>query len=77
VRTSTLCAEPPPWPSACLLLSGPGASASPQSHRDPDLKPDRLTAYVTTDQKQRVSFNVRRPDQLLSIRNISGLPACP
>jgi hypothetical protein len=34
-----------------------------------------LTAYVTTDQNQLISFDVRKPDQLLSIRNISGLPA--
>ncbi|MGH9231185.1 MAG: DUF4394 domain-containing protein [Acidimicrobiales bacterium] len=57
------------------LALGAGASAAPQRHRDPDLEPGRLTAYVTTDQNQLIGFNVRRPDQLLSIRNISGLPA--
>jgi hypothetical protein len=57
------------------LALGAGASAAPQTHRDPDLKPDRLTAYATTDQNQLISFNVRRPDELRSIRNISGLPA--
>jgi hypothetical protein len=65
-------------PALALGLSlalGAGASAAPQSHRDPDLKPDGLTAYVTTDQNQLISFDVRKPDQLLSIRNTSGLPA--
>ncbi len=59
------------------LTLGAAASAAPQSHRDrdPDLDPDRLTAYVTTDQNQLISFNVRNPDQLRSIRSISGLPA--
>ena len=57
------------------IAFGAAAAAAPQSHRNPDLSPGRLTAYVTTDQNQLISFNVRKPDQLLSIRNISGLPA--
>jgi Domain of unknown function (DUF4394) len=75
VRTSTLLRRSAALAIGLSLALGAGASAVPQGHRDPDLKPDRLTAYVTTDQNQLVSFNVRRPDQLLSIRNISGLPA--
>jgi hypothetical protein len=57
------------------LALGATASAAPQSNRDRDLDPDRLTAYVTTDQNQLISFNVRNPDELRSVRTITGLPS--
>jgi Domain of unknown function (DUF4394) len=76
VRTSTLLRRAAAAAVGLSLALGAGASAAaPQSHRNPDLTPGRLTAYVTTDQNQLISFNVRKPDQLQSIRNISGLPA--
>jgi hypothetical protein len=75
VRTSTLLRRAAALAVGLSLALGAGASAAPKSNSNPDLKPGRLTAYVTTDQNQLISFNVRKPDQLLSIRNISGLPA--
>jgi Domain of unknown function (DUF4394) len=75
VRTTTLLRRAAALAVGLSLALGAGVSAASQSHRDPDLEPDRLTAYVTTDQNQLISFNVRRPDQFLSIRSISGLPA--
>jgi hypothetical protein len=75
VRTSTLLRRAAALAVGLSLALGAGASAAPKSNSNPDLKPGRLTAYVTTDQNQLISFNVRKPDQLLAIRNISGLPA--
>jgi Domain of unknown function (DUF4394) len=77
VRTTTLLRRVAATAVGLSLAFGAAASASPDSHRqsDPDLKPARLTAYATTDQNQLVSFNVRRPEQLQSVRNITGLPA--
>jgi hypothetical protein len=75
VRTPTLLRRIAALAVGLSIAFGAAASAAPQSHRNPDLSPGRLTAYVTTDQNQLISFNVRKPDQLLSIRNISGLPA--
>jgi hypothetical protein len=75
VRTTIILRRAAAVAVGLSLALGAGASAAPQSHRNADLKPDRLTAYVTTDQNQLISFDVRRPEQLRSIRNISGLPA--
>ncbi len=75
MRTSTLLRRAAAMAVGLSLALGAAASAAPKSNSNPDLKPGRLTAYVTTDQNQLISFNVRKPDQLLSIRNISGLPA--
>src|SRR4029453_7501688 len=75
VRTSTLLRRAAALAVGRSLALGAGASAAPKSNSNPDLKPGRLTAYVTTDQNQLISLTVRTPDQLLSIRNISGLPA--
>jgi Domain of unknown function (DUF4394) len=75
VRTSTLLRRAAALAVGLSLALGAGASAAPKSNSNPDLTPGRLTAYVTTDQNQLISFNVRKPDQLVSIRNISGLPA--
>ncbi|MGH2474121.1 MAG: DUF4394 domain-containing protein, partial [Candidatus Limnocylindrales bacterium] len=75
MRTSTLLRRAAALAVGLSLALGAAASAAPKSNSNPDLKPGRLTAYVTTDQNQLISFNVRKPDQLLSIRNINGLPA--
>lgn len=75
MRTLTLLRRIAALAIGLSIAFGAAAAAAPQSHRNPDLSPGRLTAYVTTDQNQLISFNVRKPDQLLSIRNISGLPA--
>ncbi len=74
MRTTTLLRRAAAVAVGLSLALGAGASAASQTQGDPDLKPDRLTAYITTDQNQLISFNVRRPGELLSIRNITGLP---
>ena len=67
MRTSTLLRRAAALAVGLSLALGAGASAAPKSNSNPDLKPDRLTAYVTTDQNQLISFNVRKPDQLLAL----------
>jgi Domain of unknown function (DUF4394) len=74
VRTTTLLRRAAAVAVALSPALGAGASAASQTQGDPDLEPDRLTAYATTDQNQLISFKVRRPGELLSIRNITGLP---
>jgi Domain of unknown function (DUF4394) len=74
VRTTKFLRRAAAMAVGLSLALGTAASAAPHSDRNPDLKPGGLTAYVTTDQNQLISFNVREPDELVSIRSISGLP---
>jgi hypothetical protein len=56
------------------LVGASSAEAQPQDDGG-NLKSGGRAAVALTDQNQLVSFKVRKPDQLLSIRTIRGLPS--
>jgi hypothetical protein len=58
---------------AIALVGAASAEAGVNSSQSGDLKPSSRMAVALTDQNQLVSFKVRKPDQLLSIRSIRGL----
>lgn len=60
---------------AVALVGATSAEAGVKSSQSVDLKPGSRMAVALTDQNQLVSFKVRKPDQLLSIRSIRGLPS--
>jgi Domain of unknown function (DUF4394) len=72
MRTSRLVRRIALAATALTLTATASAQAGDQGNV---LKPGRTVAYATTDQNQLISFNMRNPDQLRSIRSISGLPA--
>jgi hypothetical protein len=58
---------------AIALVGTASAEAAGKASQSDDLKPGGRLAVALTDQNQLVSFKVRKPDQLLSIRSIRGL----
>jgi hypothetical protein len=58
---------------AIALVGAGSAEAAAKSSQSGDLRADGRVAIALTDQNQLVSFKVRKPDQLLSIRSVRGL----
>lgn len=60
---------------AVALVGTASAEAGAGSSQSGDLKPGNRPAVALTDQNQLVSFKVRKPEQLLSIRTVRALPS--
>ena len=58
-----------------LVGAGSAEAGQPSKGGGSDLKPGNRLAVALTNQNQLVTFKVRKPDQLLSIRSIRGLPS--